>query len=462
MNIRSWFSRHKADFRPAGLLTYRGGQGEYRENGIHSPLDKRVSRWRRIGWVVLFGFIGSSVAWAATARLDGAAIARGEVTVESNRKAVQHLEGGIVKAILVREGQKVAAGEPLLQLDDTLARSRYRMLESQYYSLLAEEARLAAERDGANDIAFPEELLQRAGEEAIAKLIVSQVDIFNSRRKRGDTQKRILRERIAQLERGVTGLQARLEAQKSQLALLQEERGAIEALWRKGLARKSQFLALQRREADLQGRIADLRAQIDRNRDNIAEIRYQMSIPADRLRSQVSEDLRRVRDRLADVGERMLAARDTLARLTVRAPQEGTVVGMKVHTPGGVVQPGEVLMELVPEQDSRIVEARIDPKDIDDVHIGMTARVRISAFNARTTPMLSGVVTDVSADRFTDPISGRAYFTARIRMDDGGGQAPLLVPGMQADVFLVTRERTVLDYLLEPVSRNFEKAGRET
>jgi len=445
----------------------RPGKAARRENTPRAApgdtLDSVLRPWRRRGWAVITIFIGGFLVWAANTRLDSAAIARGVVGVESSRKTIQHLEGGIIKEILANEGDRIEAGQILVQFDDTYSRAQLDLLQGRYAAAQALQARLLAEREGREDIAFPDELLGRANDPAIGEMIAGQKDLFQARRIKIANEESILRERIEKHRRDITGLTAQEAAAAEQLQLLQDEIATVATMLEKGVASKSLLLALKRQAAEMEGEIGDYRARIARARNSIMEVKLQLTIPRTESRNEVAKALQEVQGSLADLQENIYAAEDVLRRTSVRAPQSGTVVDLQVHTAGGVVQPGETLLDIVPDEDRLIIDVRVDPQDINTVYEGMPARVRLTAFNARTTPLLEGSVTSVSADGITDPVTGQSYFTARVVPAAGtqGFDVSTLKPGMQAEVFLVTAERTALDYLLEPITRSFARAGRE-
>ncbi len=440
-----------------------GPREDTRRPAPDDTLDSVLGRWRRWGWTVITIFIGGSLVWAANARLDSAAIAHGVVGVESSRKTIQHLEGGIIKDILVAEGGVIEAGQVLVQFDDTYARAQLDLLQGRYAAALALQARLMAERQGRKDIAFPDDLVRRADDPKIREMMTGQKDIFEARRARIANEESILRGRIEKHRREITGLRAQMAAGTEHLRLLEDEIATVETMLEKGVASKSLLLALKRQAADMAGEIGDHRARIARAEKNIMEVKLQLTIPKTKNRNEVAEELQDVQGQLADLQEKIYASEDVLRRTSVRAPQSGTVVDLQVHTAGGVVQPGERLLDIVPDQDRLIIDVRVDPRDIDTVYEGMPARVRLTAFNARTTPLLEGMVTSVSADRMTDPATGESYFTARVvpAAETPGFDVSALKPGMQAEVFLVTAQRTALDYILEPITRSFARAGRE-
>lgn len=431
-------------------------------------LSAELRGWRLAGYGVIVFFIGGSALWASSTRLDSAAIAHGVVSVESSSKTIQHLEGGIIKSIDVENGQHVEAGQILAKFDDTYAGASLGLLKSQLAGALALHARLIAERDRTPEIIFSDELLTYADDPEVGKIIAGQVDIFQSRRERIANQEKILRERIKKSRSEIRGLQAQIDAGEKQISLLDEEITTSQALFDRGLGKRSRLLALKRKEAEIAGQIGDYKAQIARVGESISELQLQLTIPENRNQNQVAEDLNTVQERIANLRDKLHASEDVLQRTAVRAPQSGTVVDLQIHTPGGVVQPGQRLMTLVPDRDRLVVDLRIDPKDIDAVYLGMPARMRLSAFNARSTAPVDGKVTSISADRVTDPVTGVSYFTARVVPVAPPKDAEVktvklasLTPGMQAEVFLVTKRRTVMDYLLEPVTRSFERAGRE-
>ena len=443
------------------------GEAEQRENTPravpYGTLDSVLGRWRRGGWAVIIIFIGGSLVWAANTRLDSAAIAHGVVGVESSRKTIQHLEGGIIKDILANEGDKIEAGQILVQFDDTYARAQLDLLQGRYAAALAQQARLLTEREGGEDIAFPDELLGRADDPTIGEMIAGQKDLFQARRIKIANEESILRERIEKHRREITGLRAQVVAGKEQLRLLEDEIATVGIMFEKGVASKSLLLALRRQAADMAGEIGEHRARVSRAERSIKEVELQLTIPKMEHRNEVAMALQDVQGDIADLKEKIYAAEDVVRRTSVRAPQSGTVVDLQVHTAGGVVQPGETLLDIVPDEDRLIIDVRVDPQDIDTVYEGMPARVRLTAFNARTTPLLEGSVTSVSADSITDPVTGQSYFTARVVPAAGaqGFDVSALKPSMQAEVFLMTAERTALDYLLEPITRSFARAGRE-
>lgn len=412
---------------------------------------------------VLAGFGGFGT-WAAMAHLQSAAVAVGEVTVDSYRKTVQHLKGGIIGELLVRDGDHVAADDVLLRLDDTQLRTADEILSNRLNESLARQARLAAERDDAEKIAFPEELLQRSRQPLVAEAMTGQLNIFNARRHLLDGQIAVLRQRNEQFVEEVTALDAQQRAMLRQLNLIAEEIGTVEYLLRSGLGQKPRLLSLKREEARLEGERGEHLAQMARIRQSISGTELEIMTLRNRRLDEVAGDLREADTMIHETRERLLENQDALRRTVLRAPQSGVVVNMRFHTPGGVVGPGEAILELVPRDDRLVVLARIRPDDIDSVHPGLRAEIRLTAFKQRITPMVDGEVETVSADRLNDPRTGETYYLARVQLDprslSQATTAPLY-PGMPAEVLVLTGARTALDYLLSPIANALPRAWRE-
>ncbi len=412
--------------------------------------------------LVCFGGLGT---WAALAPLDSAAVAPARVTVAGNHKTVQHLEGGIVSELLVREGDNVVPGQVMIRLDDTQARAGLDQLRSRYDNLLAREARLLAERDArAEAVDFPPVLTRRSGEESVAQAMAGERAIFSARREYMVGRKRILNQRVAQLQEEIEGLQAQVLAETTQLELVRDEKGAIETLFEKGMIDKPRLLAAKRAEARIEGSRGEHQSLIARARQRIGETQLQIIDLQNRFLNEVVGDLKTARADLTDLTQRLKAAEDILARTHIRAPVGGTIVGLEVHTEGGVVSPGQKILEIVPGGDNLELEAQIDPNDIDVVHEGLSAQVVLTAYEQRTTPTLSGRVARVSADSFSDPRTGRNYFLARVSVEPAELERMDRVdlhPGMPAQVMIKTGRQTVLDYLLRPFTQSLRRAFRE-
>ena len=416
------------------------------------------------GFLVIGLFFGGFGGWAALAPLQSAAIAPGLVSVDTNRKTIQHLEGGIVGEILVRDGDRVRAGQVLIRLDETLPRTSLELLKGRSMASRALEARLIAERDGADAIRFPELLTAAGADPQVAEMINGQINIFAARRNSVAGQVKILGQRIAQFREEINGLKGQIASEVVQHGLIAEEIKDVTGLYEKGLARRPRLLALQRQAAEIEGSRSQNMAAIARVEQNIAEARLHISELRTSTINEVVQELRDVQTEMFELAERIAAAEDILTRTELRAPIEGTVVGLQVHTPGGVIAPGEPLLDIVPADDRLVVEARVDPSDIDVVHPGLPSQVRFTALNQRNLAPVDGTVTAVSADRIVDDRTGESYYLTRVELDDGFAEAlggVPLYPGMQAEVMIVTGERSALDYLIRPFARSLNRAFRE-
>ncbi|MDJ0946476.1 MAG: HlyD family type I secretion periplasmic adaptor subunit [Kiloniellales bacterium] len=417
-----------------------------------------------LGLAVIFLFFGIFGAWAALAPLQSAAVAPGVVSVDSSRKTVQHLEGGIVSEIKVREGDEVQAGQILIKLQEVQAMATSELLRGRLITAASLQARLEAERLGRDQIAFPDWLTAETDDAKAKEVMASQYSIFEARRESLRGQVAILEQRIAQFDEEIGGLQGQIAAEDRQIRLIAEEVRDLQKLVKKGLARRPRLLELERQAAEIQGSRHQNQARLARVRQQIGEAKLRISELQTERDNEIVEELREVQSELLDLTERMRAASDVLSRTEIRAPISGTVVGLQVHTAGGVIAPRERLMDIVPSEDSLIVEARVNPIDIDVVRQGLAARVLFSAFSQRNQLPLDGIVTSVSADSLLDERSGESYYLARIALT-GDFRAILdgaeLTPGMQADVIIVTGERTALQYLMKPLVQSFNRALRE-
>ncbi len=416
------------------------------------------------GFIIVALFFGGLVGWAAVAPLGSAALAPGVVIVDSKRKTIKHLEGGIVGEIMVRDGDVVAEGQVLIRLDDTQARASLELLRGRHRAASTLRARLIAERDGAEAITFPEALLSSLEDPAVREAIEGQTNIFNARRDALAGQVAILDQRVKQFQEEIEGLEGEISAQNTQLNLIGEEIHDVKTLVDKGLAQKPRLLALQREQAEIRGRRSQNHAAIARANQSIGEAELRMSELRTGMINEVVQELRDVETELYDMSERIRSADDVMRRTDIEAPIAGAIVGLAVNTPGGVISPGEPLMEIVPSEDKLIVEVRVDPGDIDVVHVGLEAQVRITAFRQRNVKPLDGVVTKVSADAITDERTGMSYFLAQIELVGDISAAldgQVLYPGMPAETMIATGERTALDYFIRPFALSFDRALRE-
>ncbi|HEX3809503.1 MAG TPA: HlyD family type I secretion periplasmic adaptor subunit [Rhizomicrobium sp.] len=418
----------------------------------------------RVGGIVVLVFVVGFLGWAAVAPLDSSLQAGGVIVVASHRKTIQHLEGGIVRSILVADGQRVRPGQPLIEMDVTQAQASLDMLDSEGASLEAQEARLLAERDSAPNITLPPDLVARKSDPKIAQILQGEENAFQTRREDLAQQTSILQQRIDENGRVIAGYQKEQGALETQIQLIQQETDAVQTLVTKGLEPVPRLLALQRQTADLSGQRGELIEKIAQVRLNTGETQLQMVNLKNQHLDDVLKDLRDVQSKRYDLTARLRAARDILNRTTLVAPVAGTVTELAVHTKGAVIRPGDTVMEIVPDNDQLEIEAHVSPEDADDVYVGMTAKISMGAYKQRRLPMMTGIVTNVSADRITDQRTGQAYFNALISVD----RAMLkeypdarIIPGMPVEVALETGSRTALSYFIEPVSDVIRKGMRE-
>ena len=391
-------------------------------------------------------------------------VANGVVVVESNVKRVQHREGGIVREIRARNGDLVAAGDLLLRLDDTVTRASLAIVSTQLDELRAQAARLVAERDDVADISFPEALMRRADEPAIRAAISGQQALLKARRASLKGRKEQLREQIGQFEKQVEGLAVQQISKEQEIELNARELGDLETLFAKALIPASRIYALRRDRARLAGERGGFIAQIAQTREAISERRIQILQIEEDVRAEVLQQLQDTRSQIAQLTERENAARDELRRVDIRAPRSGYVHQLAVHTVGGVIGPGETAMLIVPREDLLIIEARIEPMDVDRLSRDQPVVVRFPNFNLQTTPELEARVLSVSADLEIDRATSLSYYTARLALSDGekeklGGN--VIVPGMPVEAFIVAGDRTVLSYLLKPLADQIRHAFRE-
>jgi len=354
--------------------------------------------------------------WATTTELSGAVIAPGSIVVDSNVKKVQHVSGGIVGELLVRDGQRVRAGEVVLRLDETITRVNLAIVTKGLDEMTARRARLASERDQTEQIAFPAALMARANEPDVAAAIQSEQKLFELRRSARLGQKSQLKGRISQLDEEVRGYTALREAKAEEIELIQRELEGVRELWQKNLVQINRLISLERDTARIKGERAQTISAIAQSRGKIGEIELQIIQIDQDLSSEVARELREVDAKIGEFVERKVAAEDQLKRVEIRAPQNGVVHQLAVHTVGGVVSAGDAIMLIVPEADVLSVEAKVSPRDIDQLRLGQTAALRFSALNQRTTPEISGTVSRVSADVSADQRSGQSFYTVRIAL----------------------------------------------
>jgi HlyD family type I secretion membrane fusion protein len=428
-------------------------------------LDRRLKRPMRIGAIVVaVGVVGMGL-WAALTPIDAGINAPAEVRSESARKTLRSREPSNVKQVLVREGQRVAAGQPLLLFNDVEARAAHDVLKNQYDTLIAQTSRFMAEATGKTSLVTPPELAERIADPRVAGLVRDQEFLFATRLSLYQSQAGVMRQRIDQLQSQVAGLQAQVAAVDTQADITEQELSGYVRLNEQGFAPKSMVLRYQGQRAELGGRKGQLMSDIARMRQQMGETRLQLAGLANQRASEAAEGLRDSQARIADVVPRLTAARQALSNTVVKAPADGFVFGLTQFTPGGVVAAGEVLMDVVPSGAPLTVTATIKPEDVDSVRIGQPARVRLTGLNPRFSDDLDAKVTLVSADRILNERTGVATYRvdlaiapAELRKLKRGAQ---LRPGMPATAIIVTGQRTVLDYLVQPLADTLKDAFRE-
>lgn len=396
---------------------------------------------------------------AATVEISGAVIAGGTVVVNSEVKKVQHPAGGTVAEILVSNGQRVRAGDLVARLDATVAKANLAIVSNSLDELVAKRGRLLAERDGQAAIAFDADLLARAGDEGVQHILTNETRAFSLRREARDGQKAQLQERIVQLSEQVTGLQEQAVAMEVQVDLARKDLALAQKMWAQKLVQYSRLNMAQREKADLDGELAGIRANIAQAKARISETNLEIFQIDQQLRGDVAKELNDVSSALSELKERKVAAEDQLRRLDIRAPQDGTIHQLSIHTIGGVILAQETLMLIVPQSDLLVADVRISPQDIDQVHLGQGAFLRFPAFNQRLTPELHGTIERISPDLVVDPQSRAAYYEARLTLEHDG-DALALKPGMPVEAFLRTNDRTVGSYLTKPFTDFFSRAFR--
>lgn len=411
--------------------------------------------------------IGSVATWANTVNISGAVIAAGSLVVDSNVRKVQHLTGGVVKEIHVRDGVRVKQNDILVRLDETVTRSNLLIVTKNLDQLLARKARLEAERDDAPGIAFPKDLIVREqSEPETAHILAGERRLFELRREARKGEKDQLRERVVQLNKEVEGTTAQAAAKSREIDLIKTELAGAQSLWDRNLYPITKYTQLQREATRLDGERAQLIAREAQTRGRIAEAELQI-VQIDRdLASEVASELRDGETKIGELLERKVTAEDELKRIDIRAPIDGVIHQSNVFTIGGVITAsGDPLMLVVPESDSLIVEVKVATQDIDHVHISQSALLRFSAFSRDTTPEIEGTVSHVSADAVANEKSGLTYYTVRIgvtadQMARLGKVAP--VPGMPVEAFIRTGERTAISYFLKPLMDQMARAFRES
>jgi HlyD family type I secretion membrane fusion protein len=439
----------------------------------HGAVPQRL-RWpTAMGMAVLVVWGLGFGLWASTAPLDGTVVASGTFVATGQNKLVQHLEGGIVGEVLVRDGQMVDAGQPLLRLDETGARTKLRRLVLRRYRLEIMQARLEAEMLSHDTFSLPKTLQGAQPDPEIEAVFQRQKIELQVRRARQADEEQVLRKEIAGIEERIVGYQAQATTMQQRLASFAEELKDKRVLLERQLARKTDVSAIQRAEAGLSGELGDLFGRLADSKERIARAEQQIAQLRSATAQKVAEELRATETELDDVHEQIRAARDVMERVEIRAPVRGIVVRLNHHTPGAVVSPGATVLELLPVNDELVIEARVNPSDISYVQVGQSALIRLTALNQRITPMIEASVIYVSADtvpeldsRNSDPAAARRHsYVARVSLDQPDLRAKIdgfrPTPGMPADVYIRTGERTFFNYILRPLLDSLSRSFRE-
>lgn len=413
--------------------------------------------------IAAFLLVASIGIMGAATSMSGAIISQGSLVVESSVKKVQHPSGGVAKQLLVEDGAHVAEGDLLIRMDETVAQANLTAVTKSLWELEARRARLQAERDGEEQIAFPESLTALT-DSAAQSIVSGEQKFFQLRRDASEGQKRQLKEQISQVKEQIGGMQDQLTAKKQESDLVVNELKGVQQLWEQRLVSLSRLSALQREAARLLGERGQLTASMAQSKGKISETELKILQIDQDFRSDVAKELADVRAKYAETFEKQVTARDQTEKLEIRAPQAGVIHDLTIHTQGGVIGAGETVMTVVPDQDSLIVETHVVPQDIDQVKLGGPAMLRFTNFNQRTTPEINGDVSRIGADVSRDDKSAPAYFLVRIAIPQDQSAklgTTRLLPGMPVEVFIPTSERTLLSYLMKPLADQVHRAFRE-
>lgn len=421
---------------------------------------------RYLGYSIILVVFGCFGVWAYFAPLGSAVLATGSITVEGYRKTVQHLEGGIVQAIHVRDGDTVTKGQVLVELDDTSTRAQLETLRGQLFSGLAREARLIAERDGQTNVTYPAELKQASQEVPIQDNMRVQAQAFAVRRHSRDGEIAILKEQRQQLRAKIEGINAQRASRSALSASLDKELLDFRAMLKEGYIEKQKVNELERRLVEAEGDKGDFAANIATAQTQISEISLKILQIDKEFQRQVIDELSKVQTELTELHEKTQWLTETVERTVIKAPESGMVLGLTVHTIGAVIPAGGHLLDIVPQQEKLIVEAQISPMDIDRIHIGQQTEIRFSAFKSAKTLKINGKLLTVSADRLTDEQNKSSYYLTRVEVDKDGlddlrKNDLILVPGMPVEVLINTGDRTFFEYLMKPMSNIFARSFNE-
>ncbi|WP_262298830.1 HlyD family type I secretion periplasmic adaptor subunit [Microvirga sesbaniae] len=428
-------------------------------------VHQRILRQSTIGGVAMIALFGGTIGlWAATSTLSGAVVAGGQFVVDTSVKKVQHSTGGIVGELKVKEGDRVSQGDLLIRLDETMTRANLQVVAKQLDEYLGRQARLEAERDGASEVKTPEEFANRSSDPAVQKIMSSERTLFLARGASRDAQKDQLRKRIAQSQDEIVGLKAQQTAKAREADLIVAELKGVRDLYDRNLVPITRLNALERDAASIEGQRGQLIAAVAQAESRIAETQFQIIQIDEQMRAEAMQELREIQGKIAEYTERRVAAEDQLKRIDIRAPSDGFVHQLNVHTIGGVISPAEPVMNIVPVNDKLELEAKVLPNEIDQVKMGQKATVKVHASNARMIPDLHGTVQRISADVSRDQQTGATFYTIRIELpqDEVKKLENIhLIAGMQAEVFVEVNQRTPFEYFFKPMQEQIARAFRE-
>ncbi|SMX24692.1 HlyD family type I secretion periplasmic adaptor subunit [Boseongicola aestuarii] len=435
----------------------------FRKAPVGVELTRAIRRPRFFGYVTVCALIISLASWSLFAPIASASIAFGVVSPDGSRKTISHLEGGIIQSIHVREGETVAAGDPLVTLEDVRARTEYSALRERMMFLLASRARLEAQRTNKERISFPDEL-KRFGGETVETIIEAQNELLESQELAHKGREKIYRQRISQINEHTAGLEEVIAAQDEQLAILEVEIENYQTLLEKGLTQASILFSLQKERTELIAKRAINSAKIAENREAIATAEIELLNLREGRIEDAHNKIPEIDNEISELRSQLESRSDVLKRTIIRAPNAGTVIDLQVATVGGVVRPGASIMELVPLDAQLIVDARVKPIDIDRVRPGMEARIILSAYKQRNLPLISGTLLSISADRLEEDRTGEPYYLAKVEVNPADLKKATdvkLIPGMPTEVMILDGERSVIHYLLDPLTASFERSFRE-
>lgn len=410
---------------------------------------------------LLCGVVGG---WAVTTDIAGAVIAGGSLVVDSSAKKVQHLTGGIVGELLVRDGSHVEGGDVVVKLDPTTTQANLAIVINGLNQFMAQKARLASERDRLVEVRFPKALTDQQNDPDVAEIIAGERKLFEVRRQAQTGKKRQLAKQVEQSKQEIIGLTAAKDSKSAERVLIARQLESVHSLWDRQLTELDRLIAIERQKTTIEGDIGRYTAAIAQSEGKIAETELQIIQVDDDAASEGAKDMRDVDAKIGEYVERKIAAQDQLKRIDIRAPQTGTVHELSVHTVGGVVPAGEQLMLIVPDADLLVVEAKVQPQDVDQLFVGQPAGLRFTAFSQRTTPEVNGTVQQISADVTTDTRTGLSHYTVRVAItpDEVARLGAIkLVPGMPVETFIKTGDRSVASYFIKPMIDQAKRAFRE-